>query len=96
LPKEDLESEEQKIKTVFDEAISRLVNCGFPPDNITTNVIAGVSSRSRAIAQAARQEGYSPVVVGRRGLSRFQEFFMGSVSNKLIQLSREKAVWVVT
>jgi nucleotide-binding universal stress UspA family protein len=33
--------------------------------------------------------------VGRRGLSRVRDFLIGRVSNKLIQLAKNQAVWVV-
>jgi hypothetical protein len=47
------------------------------------------------------QKGMTPhgrlyIVVGRRGLSRVEEFFMGRVSDKVLQLAKEMAVWVVT
>lgn len=96
LPKEDIQTEEQKIQAVFDEAKRRLIDSGFKSDHVTRKVIVGVSSPPRAIVQEAEQGGYSPIVIGRRGLSKFQEFFMGSVSNQVIQLGVEQAVWVVT
>jgi len=34
--------------------------------------------------------------VGRRGLSRIQEFYMGRVGNKVMQMAREMAIWVVS
>lgn len=96
LPKEDVQTEEQKIQAVFDEANRRLIDYGFKSDHVTSKIITGVSSPPRAIVQEAEQGGYSPVVIGRRGLSKFKEFFMGSVSNQVIQLGVEQAVWVVT
>ncbi len=96
VPEEDIQTEEQKIRRVFDEAKRRLIDYGFKPDHMTSKVITGVSSLPRAIVQEAEQGGYSPIVIGRRGLSKFQEFFMGSVSNQVIQLGVEQAVWVVT
>jgi nucleotide-binding universal stress UspA family protein len=96
LPKEEVQTEEQKMQAVFDEAKRRLINYGFKSDYVTSKVITGVSSPPRAIVQEAEQGGYSPIVIGRRGLSKFQEFFMGSVSNQVIQLGIEQAVWVVT
>jgi len=96
LPAEDIQTEEKKIQMVFDEAKRRLIDYGFKSEHVTHKVIAGVSSRPRAIVQEAEQGGYSPIVIGRRGLSKFQEFFMGSVSNQVIQLGVEQAVWVVT
>jgi nucleotide-binding universal stress UspA family protein len=96
LPEEDIQTEEQKMQAVFDEAKRRLIDQGFKSDRVTRKVIVGVSSPPRAIVQEAEQGGYSPIVIGRRGLSKFQEFFMGSVSNQVIQLGVEQAVWVVT
>jgi len=96
LPKEEVQTAEQNIRAVFDKAKRRLIDFGFSPDHVTSKVITGVSSPPRAIVQEAEQAGYSPIVIGRRGLSRFQEFFMGSVSNQVIQIGIEQAVWVVT
>jgi hypothetical protein len=33
--------------------------------------------------------------LGRRGISKAQEFFMGSVSSKILQQAGTKAVWIV-
>jgi nucleotide-binding universal stress UspA family protein len=96
LPKEDIQTGEQKMQAVFDEAKRRLIDHGFKGDYVTQKIIAGVSSPPRAIVQEAQEGGYSPIVIGRRGLSKFQEIFMGSVSNQVIQLGVEQAVWVVT
>jgi len=96
LPKEEMQTEEQKMRAVFDEAKRRLIDYGFKSDEVTSKVITGASSRAGAIVQEAEQGGYSPIVIGRRGLSKLQEFFMGSVSNKVIQLGIEQAVWVVS
>ena len=96
MPEEDIQTEEQKMQAVFDEAKRRLVDYGFKPDHVTSKVITDASSPPRAIVQEAEQGGYSPIVIGRRGLSKLQEFFMGSVSKQVIQLGVEQAVWVVT
>lgn len=39
--------------------------------------------------------GYGTVVVGRRGISRTKQFFFGSVSNTIIQNTKNCTVWVV-
>jgi nucleotide-binding universal stress UspA family protein len=96
LPKEEVQTAEQNVSAVFDEAKRRLIGHGFKSDHVTSKVITGVSSLPRAIVQEAEQGGHSPIVIGRRGLSKFQEFFMGSVSNQVIQIGAEQAVWVVT
>ena len=96
LPQEDIQVEEQKIRTVFDEARSRLLNRGFKTDDVTSKLITGASSRAKAIVEEAEQLGNATIVLGRRGLSRSEDFFIGGVSNKVIQLGVEQAVWVVT
>ena len=87
---------EESIKSVFEEAASRLENAGFRRNQITARTATGVLSRAGAIIQYALQGGYGTIVVGRRGLSEVEEFPMGRVSNKVIHMARELAVWVVS
>ena len=96
LPKEEIKIEEQEMQAVFDEAKERLIQHGFKKDDISTKIITDASSRSEAIVKEAKDNDYATIIIGRRGLSKVQEFFMGSVSNKVIQQSIEQAVWVVT
>jgi len=84
------------IMPVFDEAENRLINAGFIPSQVNTSLITGVSSRAGAIIKEAKQGGYGTIAIGRRGMSKVEEFFMGRVSNKVIHLAKETAVWVVT
>lgn len=86
----------EEMMVVLDEAKRRLVAAGGNPERIDTRIITDVSSRAGVIVELARKEGYGTIVVGRRGLSKVQEFFMGRVSNKVIQMAREMAVWVVS
>ena len=82
--------------SVFNEAENRLIRAGFIPGRVTTKLITKVGSRARAIIEEAEQGGYGTIVMGRRGMSVIEEFFMGRVSNKVIHLAKEKAVWIVT
>ncbi len=84
-----------EMNGVFDEAKSVLVQSGFDSDRITTKIITGVRSRAAAVVQEAEDGGYGTIVVGRRGLSRVRDFLMGTVSNKLINMAKNHAVWVV-
>ena len=86
----------ESIITFFNEAKSRLIKSGFESDQISTEIITGVNSRSAAIMHEATKGEYGTIVVDRRGLSKVRDFFIGRVSNKIIQLARDKAVWVVT
>jgi nucleotide-binding universal stress UspA family protein len=73
-----------------------LTDAGFGPHQITPKIVSGSRSRAGAIVQEARDGDYGTIVLGRRGLSRVKEFFMGRVSNKVIHTIRNRAVWVIT
>jgi nucleotide-binding universal stress UspA family protein len=94
--KEWIDAGRNKIESMFDGYRSLLMRAGFDEGRLTTKLITGVSSRAGAIIEEARKGGYGTIVVGRRGLSKVQEFFMGRVSRKVIQLGTEQAVWVVS
>ena len=83
-----------EIEPVFQKAVTILREAGSPPANILTRVIMGAASRAGTIIEEARAGGYGAIVVGRRGLSTIEEFDMGQVSNKLVQLAKDKALWV--
>ena len=86
---------EIRIESFFESAKSKLIKSGIDPANITTKIISGAQSRAVSIYQESSQNKYDTIVVGRRGLSRVQSFVMGRVSNKVIQIAKNKAVWVV-
>jgi nucleotide-binding universal stress UspA family protein len=87
---------EESMKSVFEKATSRLEHAGFGRNQITARTATGVLSRAGAIIQYALKGEYGTIVVGRRGLSEVEEFPMGRVSNKVIHMARELAVWVVS
>ena len=87
---------EKAIANVFEQSIARLEKAGQKSDLITANTVTRVPSRAKAIVEEAKKGGYGTIVLGRRGLSRVEEFFMGRVSNKVMQLAKEMAVWVVS
>jgi nucleotide-binding universal stress UspA family protein len=92
----ELEQAGREIDPVFKEARDRLVRAGIAPGGVDTKIVKGAGNRAGAIVDEAEQGGYDTIVVGRRGLSKVQEFFMGRVSNKVIHLAQDKTVWVVS
>ena len=73
----------------------KLVDLGFKPNQISTQLISGVASRARAIATEAKQNGYGTIVLGRRGHSRVRDFFIGRVTNKVLHIARDRTIWIV-
>lgn len=93
--KAEFQRAEEVMKTVCNQARDRLEKAGLKGEQISTRIVTGAASRSKAIVEEARNAGYGTIVVGRRGLSRVEEFFMGRVSSKVMQLAKDMAVWVV-
>ncbi|MFZ0613122.1 MAG: universal stress protein [Desulfobacterales bacterium] len=87
---------EKSIVKAFEEAKTRLVAKGFRPASITTQVITGARSRAAAIVAEGKKLDVGTIIMGRRGLSRTQDFFMGRVTNKVVYLAREKSVWIIS
>ncbi|WP_319526715.1 universal stress protein [uncultured Desulfosarcina sp.] len=81
---------------IFKEAIGILTAAGFPEENISTKAVSGAISRAGAIVTHAEKGHWGTIVVGRRGLSRVKDFFMGRVSNKVVHAGRLDTVWIVT
>lgn len=92
----ELTEASKAIEPAFEAAEKRLVAAGLATNKVSHKVVTGVGSRAGAVVAEAQQGGFDTIVVGRRGLSRVQEFFMGRVSNKVIQMARKMAVWVVS
>lgn len=91
-----MEDERKEIESVLEKAIIRLAEKGIDPNNISTKFMRWVSGRSRSIVDEAKLGEYGSVVVGRRGLSRIEEFVMGGVSYKVLHLAKGMAVWIVS
>ena len=93
---EELQNAEKAATTLLEESVDRLERAGLNRDRISTKIHSGAASRAEAIVEEARNSGCGTIVMGRRGLSRVKEFFMGRVSKKVLQLAKWTAVWVVS
>ena len=71
-----------------------LMQAGFEEGNIQSKVENSKRGVARDIINESKS-GYGTVVLGRRGLSGVQEFFLGSVSNKVINSVKNVSVLVV-
>lgn len=93
---EELHRAEKSMASVFETASRHLEEAGFNRNQIDLKTVTGVHSRAAVIITEALKGGYGTIVVGRRGLTNVEEFIMGRVSNKVIHMAREMAVWVVS
>ena len=91
-------SVEDQKRTFVNEALQRakelLIKAGFEEEHI----VIKVESKKRGVAKGIIDEaasGYDAVVMGRRGLSGIKEFFLGSVSQKVLQSAGAVSVLLV-
>ena len=88
--------QEEKAKMLFAQAKKNLQGHGIAAQSITSRCeIAGQQSISAAILDLQMRENYGTIVVGKRGISKAEEFLFGSISNALIHNGRDIAVWVI-
>ena len=85
----------RSIKPFLKETKTRLLRLGFDERQISIKIATGAASRAGAIIEEARKGGYGSAVVGRRGITEVEEHSMGRVTDKVSQLARKAAVWLI-
>jgi nucleotide-binding universal stress UspA family protein len=85
----------REITPYIEKAKRMLLDAGFSEDRISVKVIGGTRSPADDIVNQAKAGGYGTIALGRRGISMVKEFFMGSVTSKVLQKSDGLAVWIV-
>ncbi|MFH1136422.1 MAG: universal stress protein [Pseudomonadota bacterium] len=90
-----LEDHLRSIRPMMEAHHDALVGHGLDPKSASIRLVTDAASRAGAIIEEARGAGFGTIVIGRRGFSEVQEHPMGRVTNKVLQLARDLAVWVV-
>jgi nucleotide-binding universal stress UspA family protein len=85
----------EEIASYMKKAKKMLLEAGLREEQITTKVVDGSRSPANDILEEARGNGYGTIIMGRRGISGVQEFFMGSVTSKVLQNCNCMATWIV-
>ena len=86
---------ETEMERQFEAAKGVLADYGFAADSIGTRILYGEESRAGAIVREARSGNYGTIVLGRRGISKIEKFFMGRVTNKVAYMAEGLALWVI-
>jgi nucleotide-binding universal stress UspA family protein len=73
----------------------QMVNMGIKEERIDIIAHPKMLGMARDILEHAQKGLYDAICIGRRGLTRLQATFSGSVTNKLLQHSQFIPVWVV-
>lgn len=90
-----MEEVRAKMGDVFEEARKVLEDSGIRRKRIQEEIISGAYSRAFTLVEEARKRNCGTIVVGRRGLSKIEEFLLGRVSSKVLQMASDKTVWIV-
>lgn len=80
---------------ILEKYKAQMVRTGIADKRINVATQPKVLGLVKDILDRAERGLYDAIVVGRRGLSRVQKAFMGSVTAKLVEHSRVIPVWVV-
>lgn len=88
------DKKKELVQNALDRARTFLLDAGFSDNNITIKVHPKKHGVARDIIEEANS-GYNILVMGRRGISGVKEFFLGSVSQKIFNLSKDISVVIV-
>lgn len=87
---------EQQLNQVLATGEQILLEAGLPREAVSSRLEQAQGRRvSDVILQVQTEGGYGTVVLGRRGLSKAEEFLLGSVSNAVMHQAADCCVWVV-
>jgi nucleotide-binding universal stress UspA family protein len=89
---------EDKKKAVVNDAghnaMASLIESGFKKELISLKIENKKNSVAKDIVKKARS-GYDLVVLGRRGLSGIKEYFLGSISSKVLHMAPDVSLLFV-
>lgn len=77
------------------KAIQKLTSHGVNHEHISSSVLTTSSDIGATIQYHAQKQLIDAIVVGRRGIGRVGEMFMGSVSTSLFQKCHSVPLWIV-
>ena len=89
------DKKKELVNQGMEKAKQLLMDAGFQDKNIRFKVQTKKKGVARDLAAEAHT-GYQAVVLGRRGVSGVEEFFLGSVSQKVLHATKDISVIVVS
>ena len=86
----------ESLLVVLERYRQILIQSGFPKTKIRTELVMGDDRPvSSVILEKQKEIRSCALVVGRRGISKSEEFLFGSVSNTLMHSANNCSVWVI-
>ena len=97
-------TQENTIRVFLDNSKQQLEQSGVAPERVAIEYVSASAlgprrsegyAVARHVLQVHTEGGFGTVVVGRRGMSKAEEFLFGSVTTKIIHNAKDCTVWVV-
>jgi nucleotide-binding universal stress UspA family protein len=79
----------------INKAMDKLVRGGIAPERISSDAHLSRAGIAADIIHEARRGLYDALVIGRRGLGRLEQFFIGSVSTTVLEKCYDVPVWII-
>lgn len=88
------ESERLRLEPLITKAKQWVFDAGYSFNQVCCEMIDENQDLSNSIVQKAHKDNYDTIVIGRRGLSVYQEFVSRRVGEKIFQQAERLTVWV--
>ncbi|MBI4797344.1 MAG: universal stress protein [Desulfarculus sp.] len=85
----------QEAHRVLLKARERLLGHGLQEEQVEVKALPRLADAAHDVLFEAERGLYDAVVLGRRGLTKTQELFAGSVTHQVVQHAQRTPVWVV-
>ena len=86
---------QSRMRPHLQKAETLLRDEGFSRAGVDSIILRSYMSRSEGLLDEAKKNNCGTLMVGRHGHSRVEEFFLGRVGDKLVQLAQDRAIWLV-
>lgn len=93
--KDVINKNQESSLALLNEAKTSMIKLGIGEDKIETVTQPVVMGTAKAILDYSKQALCDAIVVGRKGISRLAESFIGSVSNSVLEHTSVTPVWAV-
>ena len=84
-----------RTRRFLNTATEHMVRGGFDPAQISTEVQWLKMGIAADVLQKATNGLYDALIIGRRGIGKIEELFMGSVSASILGKNHEVPIWIV-
>lgn len=84
-----------RTRRFLNEATAHMARGGIDASRISSEVQMGRASIAADILQKAQAGMYDAMIIGRRGIGKIEELFMGSVSATVLGKCHDIPVWIV-